>query len=354
MKKRIIALILTVVMSLLALSSCSSSFDFATEDLSGYAKFDVDKFLADLQKLEIEDGEFTTNADTRNALVAAKIYNAIVDKVLTEKADEDDKMKSGELTAGDVLYFVYYALDENGNMYFGSDMDMSSVTLSSTKAKHVVRLGDKLDDEGDEIAKLIVENLQKGDIKDYIYSVSTAANLQTKAEEALKAEKPDATDDEIKAAKAEAIKVKAGDKVYITYTRAYTKVDAEGVETKVEEKAAYELATIDPENALHKLLLAEGSVANIGYTVTVKDSEGKDSSTITVVDGDVTYTYSSVKILWKVETEGQAIATFKYTPYDVDTKEVMPDSLHSTATKENLGKKELTYYVFPVFDAVKS
>lgn len=354
MKKRIIALILTVVMSLLALSSCNSGFDFATEDLSGYAKLDVEKFLQDLQKLEIEDGDFTTNKDTRDAFVAATVYNAIVDKVLAEKTAEEDQLKEGELGAGDVLYFVYYAVDENNNVYFGSDMNKSSITLSSTKANHVVRLGDKLDDEGDEIAKLIVENLQKGDIKDYIYSMSSVAELQNKAVEDVKAANPDKTEEELKdeiaAAKAEAIKIKAGDKVYITYTRTYTKKDAEGVETKVEEKAAYEYTTIDPEkNRLHELFFAEGSVANYGSNVTVKDAENKNSSTLTVPDGDITYTYTNVKALWKVESEGKAIATFKYTPYDVDTKQVMPDSLHSTATKENLGKKELTYYVFPTY-----
>lgn len=354
MKKRIIALILTVVMSLLALSSCNSGFDFATEDLSGYAKLDVEKFLQDLQKLEIEDGDFTTNKETRDAFVAATVYNAIVDKVLAEKTAEEDQLKEGELGAGDVLYFVYYAVDENDNVYFGSDMNKSSITLSSTKANHVVRLGDKLDDKGDEIAKLIVENLQKGDIKDYIYSMSSVAELQNKAVEDVKAANPDKTEEELKdeiaAAKAEAIKIKAGDKVYITYTRTYTKKDAEGVETKVEEKAAYEYTTIDPENnRLHELFFAEGSVANYGSNVTAKDAENKNSSTLTVKDGDITYTYTNVKALWKVESEGKAIATFKYTPYDDDTKQVMPDSLHSTATKENLGKKELTYYVFPTY-----
>ena len=303
--------------------------------------------MENLQKLEIEDGDFTTDADTRDAFVKAAVYNAIVEKVLAQKASEDDQVKSGELTAGDVLYFVYYATytDDNGktHTFFGSDMNKSSVTLSSTKANHVVRLGDKLDDKGDEIRKLIVENLQKGDIKDYIYSTSTTADLQKKAEDALKAEKPDATADEIKAAKAEAIKLKDGDKVYISYTRTYTKKDGE-VETKVEEKAAYEFVTIDATNPLHKYFFEEGSVADIGYTITSKNP-------MKVTEGDIEYTYSNVKILWKVETEGQPIATFKYAPYDVDTKNVKPDSVFSSATTANvnLGKKELTYYVYPVY-----
>ena len=153
MKKRIVALILTVVMSLLALSSCGS-FDFVEEDLSDYASFNVEEFKAALQKIEIEDSEFTTNADTRKALVAAKIYNTIVDKIIAQ-TDEDEQVKSGVLGAGDVLYFVYYAKDADGNVFFGSDMNESTITASSTKANHVVRLDDYLDGEGDEIFKLI-------------------------------------------------------------------------------------------------------------------------------------------------------------------------------------------------------
>ena len=47
MKNRIVALILTVVMSLLALTSCGS-FDFATENLDDYATFDYATFKAAL------------------------------------------------------------------------------------------------------------------------------------------------------------------------------------------------------------------------------------------------------------------------------------------------------------------
>ena len=47
MKTRIVALILTVVMSLLALTSCGS-FNFAKEDLTSYATFDYEAFKAAL------------------------------------------------------------------------------------------------------------------------------------------------------------------------------------------------------------------------------------------------------------------------------------------------------------------
>ena len=61
MKKRIVALILVAVMSILSLASCSVAFDFAKEDLTNYATFDYAQFKEDLQKLVIEDGTYTTD-----------------------------------------------------------------------------------------------------------------------------------------------------------------------------------------------------------------------------------------------------------------------------------------------------
>ena len=356
MKKRIVALILTVVMSLLALTSCGG-FDFAEEDLSAYASFDYNAFKAALQKLEIEDGEFTTNEEIRNQLVSSTIYNTIADKIIAD-TDKEEWLKEGTLGAGAVLYFVYFAVDAEGNQFFGSDMNVSSITASSTKANHTLKLDDYLSGDADEFLKLVRDNLVEGDIKDLVYSMLTATELQTKAEEALKAEKPEATADEIKAAKAAAIKVALGDKLYISYTRTYKNVDAEGVETTITEKASYEYITVDENNPLHKFFVAEHSVANVGGTLEVFDTKDgetvKTKKSFDVVDGDKTYTYSDVKFLWKVEGEGAPIATFKYTPYvdEAETpakKETAPSSVYNSANKVDLMNKELTYYVYPVY-----
>ena len=53
MIKRIVALILTVVMSLLALTSCGG-FDFAEEDLSAYASFDYNAFKTFLETANLK------------------------------------------------------------------------------------------------------------------------------------------------------------------------------------------------------------------------------------------------------------------------------------------------------------
>lgn len=340
MKTRIVALILTVVMSLLLLCSCGS-YNFAEENLDTFAKFDSAKFEEGLKNIKIEDGSFTTDSATRDILVLAKIYNAVADKIIAS-TDEEERLTTGKLTAGDVLYFVYKAVDENGNVFFGSNMDKGSITASSSKANHVLKLDDYLEDKGDELLKLIKENLEDVELDDYIYSTLTKTELEADAEEALKAEKPDATKEEIDAAKKEAIKVKEGDTIYISYTR--THKDAETGNT-VTEKAAYEMITLDPLNAFHAYFLAESATANVGGTLTTANA-------IKVKEGETEYTYSTVKILWKVESEGKAIATFEHTPYDEET-EIAPSSIYSATgtvtNKIDLNGKALTYYVYPVY-----
>ena len=374
MKKRIVALILAVVMSLLALSSCGS-FNFAEEDLSAYATFDYEAFKTALGKIEIEDGEFTTNEETRAKLVAAKIYNAVADKVIAA-TEEDERLKEGDLTAGDVLYFVFYAQDADGNSYFGSDMNVSSITASSSKANHVLRLDDYLEGEDDEFLRLVRENLKKMNLDsdelegaeiNYVYNVKTNAEREEEAVEALKAEKPEATIEEINAAKANAIKVKPADILYITYTRTYEtpKLDKDGNEMKddsgnvimetVTEKASYEKIIVNGvDDPLHAKFLEEGAVAKYGSTFEAfvsKDDAGKvtTSKSFDVEIDGVKYTYSNLKFDWKVEKDTVPFATFKYTPYDSD-KKVTPDNLTETdAENVNLKDVELTYYVFPVY-----
>ena len=344
MKKRIVALILTVVMSLLTLASCGS-FDFVEEDLTAYASFDAAKFMEDLKKLEIEDGEFTTDEATREKILAATVYNAIVDKLLAQR-DEDDRKTEGKLGAGDVLYFVYYATDADGNMFFGSDMNESSITASSTKGNHVVRLDDYLEGEDDEFLKLVADAVNKADldIKDYVYSMLSKTELETEAADALKETKPDATDDEIKNAKAEAIKVKVGKKYYISYTVTHEETNEEGVTTKVTEKVAYELVTLTTDNEFTKQIL-DAVTANVGGTVAPK---APITVKKTVDDKEVTYDYSEVKILWEVDGEVNPMVTFEYTPYDTK-KEVTPDSLYASGKKIDLKDKALTYHICPVY-----
>ncbi len=345
MKKRIIALVLVVVMSVLSLASCGS-FNFVKEDLSNYADFDYEAFKKALASIEITDGDFTTNEEIRQKKVLAVVYDKIADAIIAA-ADDDDKKESGTVGAGDVLYYVYYATDAEGNVYFYSEMKESAITASSTKAAHVIELGgiDVEDKDADEIKKLIKQNLvAHADLADYVYSMIIKTELEENAEADLKEENPEATEDEIEAAIADSTKVKDGDKIVISYTRTYTKVEDDGVETSVTESAVFEPIVVNAENPLSSKFIAENAVANIGGDA-VKVGE---SSTFEVEIEGVTYKYSDVKVLYKVESEGQAIATFNYT-YTTD-KNVTPDNCRSSsAEKVNLKDKELTYYVYPVY-----
>ena len=174
MKTRIVALILTVVMSLLALTSCGS-FNFAKEDLTSYATFDYEAFKAALAKIEIEDGDFTTDEATREKLVQSKIYTTIADKIVAATYEADRKTE-GTLGKGDVLYFVYYAVDADGNLYFTSEMKEASITASSTKANHVIKLGD-VNEKADLQLKLKEALEEVTELKDYIYDMSVASDL---------------------------------------------------------------------------------------------------------------------------------------------------------------------------------
>ena len=151
MKKRIVALILVVVMSIAALTSCGS-YNLANEDFRSYTTFNYQAFKDALQKLEIEDATFTTNEETRAKILAAKIYNAIADKIIaaTEKGDRNTFGET--IDAGDVVYFAYYAtyVDGDGNEYefFRSHMDKDTLTGTSP-IKHYIRLADNFDEEKD-------------------------------------------------------------------------------------------------------------------------------------------------------------------------------------------------------------
>ena len=358
MKTRIIALILTVVMVLLALTSCSKSYDIARDNLDTYADFNLGDFLNALQNIELdEDGTFTTDEATRNKIVAAKVYNTILDK-LVGLTDTDDHKKDGELTAGDILYFVYFAVDAEGNEYFGSQMSPSMVTDKNNAANHVVRLGDNFEVDGKEFWKLIAENLKEGKIEDYLFSALTADELKAKAEEDYKAENSEIDLNKINAAKTAAIKLNAGDKVYITFTRTHETEKEDGTKVKHTEKATYTLVTLDADHPLYGKFFADGVTANVGSNIIFgKNAENKDITTTTAEIDGVTYTYSNIKVETKVVSMGDPIATFEHTPYDTDDEKtntkVAPSSTYtvtgSSVNTVDLRNKPLTYYVYPVY-----
>ena len=381
MKKRIVALVLVVVMSVLSLASCGS-FNFVEEDLSAYTSFNYENFKKALKAIEIEDGDFTTNEETREAKVTKAIYEEIA-KAVIAATKEDDRKVEGTLGAGDVLYYTFYAVefDETDpekivNVYFSSDMQESTITSSASK--HVIQLGsiDVENEDDNEFKRLLKKNLvENADLADYLYSMLLAADIQAQAkekedevrkaaEDAYKAANPEAADadvkkagdDAVKAALNDALTVKEGDTIVISYKRKYDAPTDDGKTKTVNESAAYETVTLDGSNDFLKMFVAEHSEAKVDGTLAVYDeansTEGniKTKTTFDVTIDGVKYTYSEVKIRWKQdnETANKPIATFEY-KY-TESKSVTPDNCRPTdkGTVDIKGKP-LTYFIYPVY-----
>ncbi len=291
MKKRIISLILVVVMSVLALASCA--YSYTRDDMTKYAEFDKDKFLAALTEFEIEDGDFTENADTR----AQKVIDDIMAK-LAKKADTDDEKTEGTIGTYDIINYCYYvtAKIKDVDYTFYTDKMKESAALN-------VQLG--LSDYSDDVAKKVAEAF-----KDFEFTADSAYKQITEGS------------------------VTAGQVVYITYTREYETTDAEGGIKPVTENAKVDRVVLDAENAFHAYLIEK---AKIGTKIdTYKPTE----------DGKETYT--NITIHW---AESGAGKTFTNVTYTTDTTQASQEPtfyVGDKATKQNLKDVELTYHVYPV------
>lgn len=338
MKKRIIALVLVVVMSLLAMTSCDNSFDFAEEDLSKYAtKFNYTEFKNALNSIEIVDGDFTNDETTRQELVTKDLYDSVVSGIISSSY-ESDWVKEGTLSAGDVLYFVYFA-EYDGHIFNYNQMDVSTLT-GSNKAAHVINLGNV--DEDNEFMVQLKDHLVEGaDLSEYVYSMLTADEISALAREALLTEKPGATSEELAKAAADAIKLKEGDTIVISYNVSYQ--DPDSTETTIIKKAAtHEEITLTADHPLYGLL------CNAETPVSVGDTVAKSSGDNAYVDAN-NHSYTDVKVLWRVESKGKPISTFTYKHYTASTQ-LTPSSLYSsTADKIQLQDKEVTFHVYPVY-----
>ena len=145
MKNRILALLLVVVSLVLTLTGCA--YNYEKKDLTEYASFTFADFKAALEKIEIEDSDFTTNEDTRKEKVADEIYNRLVK---TLKAD--DKVSTGTVAEGDVLYYCYYIVatfegankdsadDDETYTFYAANMNASAFTTLALNQKDGINL----------------------------------------------------------------------------------------------------------------------------------------------------------------------------------------------------------------------
>ena len=289
MKKRIISLILVLVMLCLALASCGA-YSIADEDLASCVSFDADakaKFEEAWKTLVIEDGDFTTDEQTRLNKVMDSIYNDLASAV----SEDAEEVKTGMPSDHDIIYYNYYYTAEIGGqtVYFNTAKMKSGSTTS-------VQLG--LADPSDFEKQLA--NLFIGvDIKDYIYTTQTSGE------------------------------VKENDVVFITYSYTYN--------APVEGSDATTPTTVTVTN--ERLVLTKGASALVDHlltnkatinTSTIKDFEDKDTGR----------SYTGIKINWRAD--GKELGVAKDTTY---TEKTMVKDI--TGVEHDLKDVELTYHIYP-------
>ena len=306
MKKRIISLLLVVVMLALTLTSCS--YSFADESMSTYVNIDAKAFKDALGNLVIEDGSFTTDAETREKLVSEAIYEA-----LGAKADQTNKLYEGTVGAYDFIYYVYCCTadfntkDELGNAAVDEDVVFFA---SNMKEASAIKLQLGISSTATALDKAIAEAISGKDIKDYLYKTETSSSTE----------------------------LKLGNVVCIDYTYSY--VDASGNEKSV--TVTNKKMTLEEGDDLSAKIISE--CKKIGTSGTFEIGEGTDK-----------VTYKNVKVNWVTISENQlgafniAEADFKdlIKDYDKDASKVTDINGASRYLKD-AKDGTITYHVYPV------
>ena len=300
-------------------------------------KFDIAAFFNAIKDIEITDGDYTTDKDINDKKVIEGIYDKIASAVITEAGKDyysKDKLESGDITEGDIVYFCYFAKDADGNYFMLSDMLESSITASTTKAKHFIKLGNYDEDDGF-MAKVAEALLAKKDVK--YYSTQTKTDLQKEG----------------------SVKIAKDEKIVISYDVEIS--EGEGDDKKTYKKTAdYQLVILDGSSAISaklvELISTPGAKVNVGDKVEVPaatyngDTDKTTTTSFDIVEDGITYKYSNFTIDYKIDSyvsEDEAI-TFKYT--NKDLLDAYCDNLRLTsAEKIKLKELELTYYVYPVY-----
>lgn len=299
MKKRIISLILVVALSVLALASCG--YKYEKDDMSKYATFDKAKFLEDLQKIEIKDADFGTDEAKRLEKVEDKIFSN-----LASKADTDKKITTGVAGKYDVLYYCYYAtaeIDGETHIFFASKMEELKPSNLQLGLSSLEGLNLK-------IAELVSGKTLDG----FIYSTTTAL-----------------TDNKDTADVDESL-LKAGDVVYVTYSKKITSTDAEGKVSTETVAVSYErIVLADGTETLATKLI--GKAAN-GTTLPDTFEFGTEGNKTEI---------TGVKVNWIVKAENE-IGTIVDTTYTA-TKSEKDINGKSCELKD----VALTYHIFPVY-----
>lgn len=297
--KRIISLILVVVMSALALVGCG--YSYAEDDLTQYVTFDKAAFEAALKAIQIEDGDFTMDEDTR-----AKEVLDYINEALAKKADTADKKYTGVAIPSTTdlnnnkIYYCYYVTTT------AKDKDNNDVAItvyaSSMKESSAIGIQVGLSDL-DDVSKKVEDAFAGLDFENNVYETKTSGTVE-----------------ENKTA-------------YITYTVEYK--GAEGTVKETHTNVKVVVADNAAVNGIHNFVAQQLKTKSINTTLS-------DTFVENEADENAKRTYSGVKVDWVVEKEGvEKTFTHTYT----ETKNVTA----TNGNKYDLKDLELTYHVYPVY-----
>ncbi|MBE6645616.1 MAG: hypothetical protein E7612_09640 [Ruminococcaceae bacterium] len=364
---------------MLALSLVGCGYSYAKDDMTSYAEFSKTAFEDLLKKILIEDGEFTTDAKTREEKVLENIYEAIA-SAIKEDADRLTEGKPGER---DLVYYSYYAtaVFEDVTAYFYADK-MKSASAVSLQLRPGKDYGD------DELSAKIAEILAANDFTAYSYVATTSGKTvegdvayvtytKTVGEEppvvytnhkviigtAPEGDSAAASFESYLAGKSISSSIEkyeekdAEGKVTATYSsikinwvssriKSGTVSEGDKVYVSFDKTVGTEKTSLSNQLFTVGASVAEGETAATLAEYLAGKEIGKtlDEITLTETSGESTaeVKYSNVVINWLVG-DGKEAGTATDVTYDVETK--VKDT---TGTERDLKDVELTYYVYPV------
>ncbi|MBR5241967.1 MAG: hypothetical protein IKV20_02400 [Clostridia bacterium] len=342
MKKRIIAFLLLIALAVGVLASCG--YSYSEDDMGNYVKTTANEIKELFAKLEIKDGDYTTDPEIR----AKKLADAL----LTAYSILGEKKTDGTAADGDAVYFYYFAVDQDA-------LPEGEITALSNNPEALAgKTFFASNMTGNALEVLLGLNIVKDDSFEKAFLDAWAnANFEFLASKDAVADNPETEDtDET----AEAVvgnnydrltsssnKVKDGQVIYVTYTKTWTEVDAEGVTTQKKETYTN-----------MRLWAVEGDEYTTALYNSFKDKGVGSVADFSLPKGDVAgyYSFTNVKINWIVEDSTNAAGlyapiVFEYTPYPEASTTAKPVMTVGTSTIDNvsLKAKKLTYYVFPAY-----
>ncbi len=345
MKKRIIALILVVVMSVLTLFGCGE-YDYSDAKLDKFMTADKAALLQALANLKIEDeDEFSVDSEARKN----ELHDIILRSLLNADNADDEEYKEGIAGYADALYYCYFAkyTDDDGVEHIftlpKTDGKTDYAILPANKTYIQFGVSENADDE---LLKAIENAFANYDITDKVYSLDTNIG------------------DDDKAGSGD-LKVKAGDTVILSFTYK----NAEGVEKKIanlfvtiptSEPTLDETAEGSDINSVADLKFFEKFLWSlVGKNVGKKITTSTSSSTAETFEftlpaaaestqaDDEGETAEEKKVSYTAVTV-EGVVSGEYTAVEVDHNDEDEKKLTDIfGNKVDVKGKTVTYYVLP-------